>query len=56
LMEYPASTQATQGLKALQDSQVTDLAASSTRGALLGAVFGKVDTSQAQTLLQEALK
>jgi hypothetical protein len=56
LVEYPASAQAAKGLKALQSSSVADLVASDVRGKLLGAVFGKVEAAQAQTLLQEALK
>jgi hypothetical protein len=56
LVEYPSSGQATKGLKALQSGSVADLVASDTRGKLLGAVFGKVEASQARALLQEALK
>ena len=56
LIEYPTSNQAGQGLKALQSGSVSDLVAADARGSLLGAVFGKVDAAQAQTLLQEALK
>jgi hypothetical protein len=56
LIEYPASSQAAKGLKALQGGSISDLVASEARDKLLGAVFGKVDTAQAQTLLQEALK
>jgi hypothetical protein len=56
LIEYPTSSQAADGLKALQSSSVTGLAASDANGSRLGAVFGKVELAQAQTLLQEALK
>jgi hypothetical protein len=56
LIEYPTSGQAAQGLQALQGGSVSGLAASDTSGNLLGAVFGKVDAAQAQTLLQEALQ
>ena len=56
LIEYPTSSQAAKGLKALQSGSVSDLVASDAHGNLLGAVFGKVDAAQAQTLLQEALK
>jgi hypothetical protein len=56
LVEYPDSGQAAKGLKALQNGNVADLVASDARGNLLRAVFGKVDTAQAQTLLQEAMK
>ena len=56
LIEYPTSSQAAQGLKALQGGSISDLVTSDARDKLLGAVFGKVDTAQAQTLLQEALK
>ncbi len=56
LVEYPGSGQAAKGLKALQSGSVADLVASDVHGKLLGAVFGKVEAAQAQTLLQEALK
>ena len=57
LVEYPSASAAAAGLKALQASQdVEELVASNQKGTLLGAVFGKVEASQAQTLLQEALK
>jgi hypothetical protein len=56
LIEYPSSSQAAQGLQALQGGSVSGLAAAHATGNLLGAVFGKVDAAQAQTLLQEALK
>ena len=56
LVEYPSSGQASKGLKALQGGNVADLVVSEARGKLLGAVFGKVEPAQAQTLLQEALK
>jgi hypothetical protein len=56
LVEYPAASQAASGLKALQAGNLSNLAASDTRGNLLGAVFGKLDAAQAKSLLQEALK
>jgi hypothetical protein len=56
LIEFPTSSQAAEGLKALQSGSVSGLAASDALGNLLGAVFGEVDAAQAQTLLQEALK
>ncbi|MGA2489741.1 MAG: DUF6599 family protein [Anaerolineales bacterium] len=56
LIEYPTSGQATKGLKALQSGNVAGMVASDVRGALLGAIFGKVTAAQAQPLLQEALK
>ncbi len=56
LIEYPSAAQAAAGLKALQGSEVADLAASRQTGTLLGAVFGKVEAAQAESLLQEALK
>ena len=56
VIEYPAASQADKGLKALQGGELSDLVASKTHGNLLGAVFGKVDAAQAQTLLQETLK
>jgi hypothetical protein len=56
LVEYPTSSQAVKGLKALQSGSVADLVASDARSNLLGAVFGKVDAGQAHQLLQEAMK
>ena len=56
LIEYPNSDQAAKGLKALQGGSISDLVTSAARDRLLGAVFGKVDATQAKTLLQEALK
>lgn len=56
LVEYPTSGQSAKGLKALQNGGLADLVASDAHGALLAAVFGKVDIAQAQSLLQEALK
>lgn len=56
LVEYPTSGQSAKGLKALQSGGLADLVASDAHGALLAAVFGKVDITQAQALLQEALK
>ena len=56
LVEYPASSQAAKGLKALQTGSVADLVASNVQGNLLGAVFGKGNPAQVQALLQEALK
>jgi hypothetical protein len=56
LVQYPTSGQAVEGLKALRAGTISDLGASDARGKLLGAVFGKVDSARAQTLLQEALK
>ena len=56
LVEYPTSSQTAKGLKALQSGSLADLVASDAHGALLAAVFGKVDIAQAQALLQAALK
>ena len=56
LIEYPTTAQASKGLKALQGGSISDLVTSDARGSLLGAIFGKLDAAQAQTLLQEALK
>jgi hypothetical protein len=56
LIEYPTSSQAGRGLKALQGGSISDLAAADAQGSLLGAVIGKVDAAQARMLLQEALK
>jgi hypothetical protein len=56
MVEYPASSQATKGLKALQSIPVSGLVASGTRGSLLGAVFGKVVAGKAEILLQDALR
>jgi hypothetical protein len=56
LIEYPDENQASKGLQALQNGEISDVAAADASGSLLGAVFGKVDANQAQTLLQEALQ
>jgi hypothetical protein len=56
LVEYPAAAQASKALQALKGGDISDLVASQVQGNLLGAVFGKVDAAQAQSLLQEALK
>ena len=56
LVEYPTTGQAATGLQALQEGNLSNLAASDTQGKLLGAVFGKLDAAQAKSLLQEALK
>ncbi len=56
LIEYPAASQAAQGLKALRGSEIKDLLASEANGTLLAAVIGKVDADKAQTLLKEALQ
>jgi hypothetical protein len=56
LIEYPAAGGADKGLQSLQGGDVPDLVDSAVQGDLLGAVFGKLDASQAQSLLQEALK
>ena len=56
LVEYPTSGRSAKGLKALQSGSLADLVACDAHGALLAAVFGKVDIAQAQALLQEALK
>lgn len=56
LIEYPAAAEADRALQALQASQGTDIAAYKTKGALLAAVFGELEASNAQALLNEALK
>jgi hypothetical protein len=55
LIQYPAADEATAGLKALQASTVKNLLASRSSGNLLGAVFGKIDKTQADKLLDSAL-
>ncbi|HMB22917.1 MAG: DUF6599 family protein [Chloroflexota bacterium] len=56
LVEYPSADDATQGLKALQSSEIKDIIASDVKGTLLAAMVGKVDADKAQALLQEALQ
>ena len=56
LVEYPTSDQAANACKALQNGSLSDLVTSDAQAGLLRAVFGKVDSAQAQTLLQAALK
>jgi hypothetical protein len=55
LIEYPAATEAAQGLKALRGSEIKDIVASESSGLVLAAVIGKVEADQAQALLKEAL-
>ncbi len=56
LIEYPSADKAAQGLKALQGSEIKDIAVSEANGVLLAAVIGKVDADKAQALLKEALQ
>ncbi|HEX2994218.1 MAG TPA: hypothetical protein VHP14_05320, partial [Anaerolineales bacterium] len=56
LIEYPNANDAAQGLKALQGSEIKDIAASKASGTLLAAVIGKVDADKAQALLKETLQ
>lgn len=56
LIEYPAATEAAQGLKALRGSEIKDIVASEANGVVLAAVIGKVDADKAQGLLKEALQ
>jgi hypothetical protein len=56
LIEYPAATEAAQGLKALRGSEIKDIVASESSGLMLAAVMGKVDADKAQALLKEALQ
>jgi hypothetical protein len=56
LIEYPASEQAANALKALQASAVDDFLAVQTKDTQLAAVFGNVDTTLAQAFVAEALK
>jgi hypothetical protein len=55
LIEYPNTEKAQQGLKALASSNITDLVVSDVQGNTLGTIFGKVDSTKARLLLQEAL-
>jgi hypothetical protein len=56
LVEYSNASQATKGLKALQAAAISDLLLSDAHANRLAAVFGNASASQAQTLIQEALK
>lgn len=56
LIEYPAATEAAQGLKALRGSEIRDIAASESSGLMLAAVMGTVDADKAQALLKEAMQ
>jgi hypothetical protein len=56
VIEYSTPTQAADALKALQAGNVSDLLASQVNGHDLAAVFGKADVSQAQKLVEQALK
>ena len=55
LVQYPDSKRATAGLQGLAGGGFDDLAASGANGSLLGAVFGKASTAEAETLLAKAL-
>ena len=56
LIEYPGASEAAQGLKALRGSEIKDVVASESNGAVLAGVIGKVDADKAQALLKEALQ
>jgi hypothetical protein len=55
MVEYGSAAAAQAGLAALDGAGLDGLAATDTRGELLGAVFGEVDASAALGLLQAAL-
>ena len=55
LVEYPTAAQSAAGLKALQTSQVDELAAAQAQDNLLVAVFGEADEAAADTLVAEVL-
>lgn len=56
LVEYSTSTQAGDALKALQSGDVSDLLASQVNGNYLATAFGKADATQAQHLVEQALR
>jgi len=55
LVQYPDAGAASAGLAALEGGEIGSLAASDVRDMLLGAVFGEIDESAADTLLATAL-
>ena len=55
LIQYPGSDQAAPAVQALRKAQDLELIAADTKGATLGAVFGKASPAAAATLLQAAL-
>jgi hypothetical protein len=56
LVEYPNAEQASTGLAALENSQISDLVTADRRDNLLGAVFGEVNEAAANTLLTKVLQ
>ncbi len=55
IVHFPTATRATLGLNALKTAKVADMQAARAHDTLLGAVFGKVDSQAAQSLLDQAL-
>lgn len=56
LIEYPDAGAASAALAALEGGEISDLAGAGAQDNLLGAVFGEVDGSSAQALLEAALE
>ena len=56
LIEYPTVSEAADGLKALQGSDIKDIVAAESNGVVLAAVIGNVDAKKAQALLKKALQ
>jgi hypothetical protein len=55
LVQYPDTGAAAAGLAALEGAEIGSLAAVSARDGVLGAIFGEIDRTAAETLLAEAL-
>ena len=55
LIEYPDAGAASAGLAALEGDEIGSLVVASARDILLGAVFGEIEESAADTLLATAL-
>jgi hypothetical protein len=56
LIEYPTSGEAEKGLSALKSGKIAKVLTASTKGDLLGVVFGEGEAGQAESLMQDALK
>jgi hypothetical protein len=56
MVKYPDSKRAAAGLAALQNGSISDVVVASANGTWLAAVIGSVDETQAQTLVDKALK
>lgn len=55
IIEYPESSQASEGLRALQSGKIEGVVASKVEGVRLGAVFGEAAAKEADDFLKQAL-